>query len=155
MGSPKYTASGEIRRKKRNRVNGLYAIDIRTSEEYLRFEHSAKSDKIASYFVDLATITIKEGMKSLVVILDGNPTHKGKMQQLCKTILKEKGIQLKLKFWPLPSYSPDFNLVEYAIQLFRKKYLHHIPFDLGIDNLIEILSNTVKENKTLSPEKNS
>ena len=64
-----------------------------------------------------------KGVEKLDVFLDGNPTHKGKMQQLFSELTGSLPIEVQFHF--IAAYSPQLNLVEYAIHLIRQKLLHH------------------------------
>jgi hypothetical protein len=68
--------------RRRNKVNGLFAVDVETGEEYLKLKERAKTEDISSYFADLCRDSVQQGVRKLSVILDNNTTHKKKMRNL-------------------------------------------------------------------------
>lgn len=67
---------------KREKINGLLAIDLITGKEYLKLEPVAKTPDIAQYFVNLTTDLLLNNpqLQIINIFLDNNPTHKKKMQ---------------------------------------------------------------------------
>jgi hypothetical protein len=106
---------------KRQKKNGLFAIDAVTGKEYLSFTDQAKISDIATYIVKLASDLNKEKIIKLTLILDNNSTHKVKMKKevMERLATMPKMSSLKLEFVHTPAYSPDYNLVEYLIHLLR------------------------------------
>ena len=51
-----------------------------------------------------------------------------------------------------PTYSPNFNLVEYIIHLLRLRLLHHQNADINIQQVQEKLENYFKFNQLQTPE---
>lgn len=83
----------------------------------------ATSEEVAQYFADLAKNFQEKGYQVLKVFLDGNSTHKAKMQSIFKELTK--ALKIETYFYLIPPYSPKLNLVEYIIHLIRQKVLHH------------------------------
>ncbi len=128
--------------RRRNKVNGLLAVDVETGEEYLRLKERAKTEDISSYFAEFCRDCVQQGLRKLSVILDNNTTHKQKMRNLLELQLTELGIKekLEIEFIYTPPYSPDFNLVEYLIHQLRLQLLHHQPVGITIELIREKLS---------------
>ncbi|MBR8838790.1 MAG: IS630 family transposase [Stigonema ocellatum SAG 48.90 = DSM 106950] len=128
---------------RRNKLNGMIAVDAVTGEEYLKLTEKSKTEDVSNYFALLASDCVKQGVKKLSVILDNNSTHKQKM----KTQLQFHLINLKIhdritvEFIHTPAYSPDFNLAEYIIHLVRLQLLHHLPLGANIQQVREKLEN--------------
>jgi vacuolar-type H+-ATPase subunit D/Vma8 len=70
------------------------------------------------------------GYEQLDVFLDGNPTHKKKMQLIFGTLTPD--LKIKVNFHLIAPYSPALNLVEYAIHMIRQKILHHADCKTGL-----------------------
>ncbi len=68
--------------RRRNKVNGLLAVDVETGEEYLRLKQRAKTEDISSYFAEFCQDCVQQGLRKLSVILDNNTTHK-KRCEIC------------------------------------------------------------------------
>jgi hypothetical protein len=83
----------------------------------------AKSEQVAAYFAELACLYEMGGYEQVDIFLDGNPTHKQKMQLIFATLTPD--LKVKVNFHIMAPYSPALNLVEYAIHLIRQKILHH------------------------------
>ncbi len=64
-----------------------------------------------------------KGFIKALILLDNNPTHKQKMQDLFRK--QAQGLTIQVTFDFYPRYSPKLNLVEYLIHLIRQKCLHH------------------------------
>ena len=79
--------------KKREKLNGLLAIDAVSGEEFLRLVPTAKTEDIALYFGELCKDSIREGMKHLTIILDNNSTHKDKLRRYLWAELFTSGIE--------------------------------------------------------------
>ena len=140
--------------RRRNKVNGLLAVDVETGEEYLRLKERAKTEDISSYFAEFCRDCVQQGLRKLSVILDNNTTHKQKMRNLLELQLTELGIKEKLKveFIYTPPYSPDFNLVEYLIHQLRLQLLHHQPVGITIELLREKLEQYLSLNQLQTPQ---
>jgi hypothetical protein len=61
--------------KKREKLNGLLAIDAVSGEEFLRLVPTAKKADLALYSGELCKDCIQEIIKHLTIILDNNFTH--------------------------------------------------------------------------------
>ena len=70
----------------------------------------------------------------MTIILDNNSTDKKKIKYQLKFHLINARISDKIvvDFIHTPTYSPNFNLVEYIIHLLRLKLLHHLSLDVNI-----------------------
>jgi hypothetical protein len=101
--------------KKREKLNGLLAVDTVSGEEFLRLVPIAKTEDIALYFGELCKECIQAKIKHLTIILDNNSTHKDKLRRYLWAELFTSGIheQITVEFVYTPPYSPNFNLVEY------------------------------------------
>lgn len=123
----------------------------------------AKSEQIAAYFAELACLYEAAGYEQMDVFLDGNPTHKQKMQLIFATLTSE--LKIQVSFHIMAPYSPALNLVEYAIHLIRQKVLHHADCKAGLaqletqikelcDNLLtkEQIINILEHIETLVPD---
>ncbi len=55
--------------RRRNKVNGLLAVDAITGEEYLRLKERAKTEDVSSYFAELCLDCVQQGVKKLTVFL--------------------------------------------------------------------------------------
>jgi hypothetical protein len=82
----------------------------------------AKSEQMAAYFADLASLYQSNGFEILEIFLDRNPTHSAKMQALFKELTPD--LTIKTSFHLVAPYSPKLNLIEYAIHLIPQKVLH-------------------------------
>ena len=123
--------------KKREKLNGLLAVDTSSGEEFLRLVAIAKTEDLALYFGELCKDCIRERIKHLTIILDNNATHKDKLRRYLWAELFTLGIdeQITVEFMYTPPYSPDFNLVEYLIHLLRLRILHHLPSGTSIEEV--------------------
>lgn len=128
-------------KKRRNKLNGMLAVDAVTGEEYFKLKEKSKTEDVSSYFAELASDCWEQGVKKLSVILDNNSTHKRKMQAQLQAYLSDLKIQdkIRVEFIYTPPYSPDFNLAEYIIHLFRLQLLHHLPTSVNIQQVREKL----------------
>ena len=123
--------------KRREKLNGLLAVDAISGEEFLRLVPIAKTEDLASYFGELCQGCIQEKIKHLTIILDNNSTHKDKLRRYLWAELFTSGIdeQITVEFIYTPPYSPNFNLVEYLIHLLRLRLLHHLPSGISIEQV--------------------
>lgn len=128
---------------RRNKLNGMIAVDAVTGEEYLKLTEKSKTEDVSNYFASLANDCVKQGVKKLSVILDNNSTHKQKMKAQLQLHLINLNIQDKItvEFIHTPAYSPSFNLAEYIIHLLRLQLLHHLPLGVNIQQVRERLEN--------------
>ncbi len=60
--------------------------------------------------------------------------------------------KILVDFIHTPTYSPNFNLVEYIIHLLRLKLLHHLPLGVNIQQVQEKIENYFKFNQLQTPE---
>ena len=75
------TLARESRRmKKRERTNGLLAVEVFSAECYFQAKPKAKSVDIADFMAALAKTLHTQGYSSADIFLDNNPTHKNKMK---------------------------------------------------------------------------
>ena len=147
----KFTVPSNEKRK-RERLNGLLAVDALTGEEYIKLNPEAKSEDIAAYFYGLAVDTQREGYQQLTIILDNSPTHKKKMRRLLylKTEANPDLKHFRFKFIDTPSYSPDFNLAEYIIHQLRLQLLHHLPANVTLQDIKHKIAVFLKSNQLQS-----
>ena len=122
---------------KREKLNGLLAVDAVSGEEFLRLVPIAKTEDIALYFGELCKDCIREKIQHLTIILDNNSTHKDKLHRYlwAELFTSEIDEQITVEFVYTPPYSPNFNLVEYLIHLLRLRLLHHLPSDTSIEQV--------------------
>jgi hypothetical protein len=140
--------------RRRNKVNGLLAVDVETGEEYLKLKERAKTEDISSYFAEFCWDCVQQGITKLSVILDNNTTHKQKMRNLLETQLIELNIKeaIEIEFIYTPAYSPNFNLVEYLIHQLRLQLLHHQPGGMTIELIREKLEKYLQSNQLQTPQ---
>jgi transposase len=140
--------------RRRNKVNGLLAVDAITGEEYLKLKERAKTEDVSSYFAELCLDCVQHGVKKLTVFLDNNTTHKHKMRNLLQVNLAELNIQghIELEFLYTPPYSPNFNLAEYLVHQLRLQVLHHQPVDMTIQLVREKLQQYLHVNQLQTPQ---
>lgn len=153
---------------KREKINGLLAIDLITAKEYLKLEPAAKTPEIAQYIVNLTLDQLKDNpqLQTINICLDNNPTHKTKL----RNIITEKTIELykkrkghkkpkylpKLKDFPtinffyFAPYSPNDNPVEYDIRLMRQLCLHHLPMNTTLDQLASQLQTKIQNQQFMT-----
>ena len=136
--------------KKREKLNGLLAVDAVSGAEFLRLVPTAKTEDLALYFGELCSYCIQKRIKHLTIILDNNSTHKDKLRRYLWAELFTSGIeeQITVEFVYTPPYSPNFNLVEYLIHLLRLRLLHHLPSDKSIEQ-VELRIKTFFETQQL------
>ena len=156
---------------KREKINGLLAIDLITAKEYLKLEPVAKTPEIAQYIINLTTDQLADNpqLQTINIFLDNNPTHKKKLQSLITEIIiqlykKRKGHKRpkylpKLKDFPtinffyFAPYSPNDNPVEYGIRLMRQLCLHHLPMNTTLDQLASQLQTKIQNQQFMTPTK--
>ena len=141
-------------KKKRERLNGLLAVDAQTGQEYIQLTPTAKTEDVVDYFYDLALDTHQDGFNQLTIIMDNNSTHKDKMRYALwlKTKRQPDLQDFRLKFINTPSYSPDFNLAEYLIHQLRLTLLHHLPADVTLTDIQDKIINFFKDNHLQTPQ---
>jgi transposase len=139
--------------KKRERLNGLLAVDAVTGTEFLRLSPSAKTEDIVLYFSELCQDCLRENITHLTIILDNNSTHKHKLRRYLRAELFTAEIenQITIEFIYLPPYSPNFNLVEYLIHLLRLRLLHHLPIGTTIEQIQIRIQNFFKTHQLQTP----
>jgi hypothetical protein len=123
--------------KKREKLNGLLAVDAITGEEFIDLVPTAKTEDIALYLGELCRECVNQKIHNLTIILDNNSTHKDKLRRYLAAELFTSGLdeQITVEFIHTPPYSPDFNLVEYIIHLLRLRLLHHLPVGMTIEQV--------------------
>jgi DDE superfamily endonuclease len=121
-------------KKKREKLNGLLAVDAVSGEEFLRLTPVARTEDLALYFGELCQDCLAQNIKKLTIVLDNNSTHKNKLRRHLRSelIIREIEKEITVEFLYLPSYSPNFNLAEYLIHLLRLRLLHHLPIGTTI-----------------------
>ena len=141
-------------KKKRERLNGLLAVDAQTGQEYIQLTPTAKTEDVVDYFYDLALDTHQDGFNQLTIIMDNNSTHKDKMRYALwlKTKSQPDLQDFRLKFINTPSYSPDFNLAEYLIHQLRLTLLHHLPADVTLTDIQDKIVDFFKDNHLQTPQ---
>jgi hypothetical protein len=119
---------------RRNKLNGMISVDANTCLEYLKLKEKSKIEDVSDYFLQCSQDFLREGFDKLTVILYQDSTHKKKMKYQLKFHLINAKISDKIvvDFIHTPTYSPNFNLVEYIIRLLRLKLLHHLSLDVNI-----------------------
>ncbi|ABW32429.1 hypothetical protein AM1_C0122 (plasmid) [Acaryochloris marina MBIC11017] len=138
----------------RNKLNGLLCVDAHSGEEYFALSPQAKTEDISEYFAGLCLDSVELGYTQLCLILDNNPTHKGKMRSQLAIHLEQMGLtqSIQVEFLYLPSYSPKLNLVEYVIHLLRLRCLHHLPLGTTLTQIKQQLHEFFAANQFLSAE---
>jgi DDE superfamily endonuclease len=123
--------------KKREKLNGLLAVDAFSGEEFIRLVPTAKTEDIALYLGELCQECVREKIHHITVILDNNSTHKDKLLRYLTAELITLDIRdrITVELIHTPPYSPDFNLVEYIIHLLRLRLLHHLPIGMNIEQV--------------------
>ena len=76
------------------------------------------------------------------------------MQNLLEAQLIALGINtnIEVQFIYTPSYSPNFNLVEYLVHQLRLKVLHHQPVGMTIQMVREKLEKYLQVNQLQTPQ---
>lgn len=139
--------------QKRERLNGLLAVDAITGEEFLRLSPTSKTEDIAAYIGELCKDCVKNKVKILSLIMDNNSTHKQKLRNYLHVELMASGIreEIKVEFIYTPSYSPKFNLAEYLIHLLRLRLLHHLPIRTSLEEIETRLQEFFKTQQLQTP----
>ena len=124
-------------KKKREKLNGLLAVDAVSGEEFLRLLPVARTEDLALYFGELCQDCLAQNIKKLIIVLDNNSTHKNKLRRHLRSelIIREIEQEITVEFIYLPPYSPNFNLAEYLIHLLRLRLLHHLPIGTTIEQV--------------------
>ena len=60
--------------------------------------------------------------------------------------------KILINFIHTPTYSPNFNLVEYVIHLLRLRLLHHLTLGVNIQQVKDKLDNFFKFNQLQTPQ---
>lgn len=110
--------------KKRERTNGLLAVELFSGECHFQANKTAKSQQVAEYLAELATYYRAGGFERLQIFLDRSTTHLAKMQNAFGVLTE--GLGMQVRFHLMAPYWPALNLVEYTIHLIRLKALHHV-----------------------------
>jgi hypothetical protein len=128
---------GSDESNKREKLNGLLAVDAISGEEFIRLVPTAKTEDMALYLGELCQECVREKIERITIILDNNSTHKDKLRRYLTAELITSDIEDKIavEFIHTPPYSPDFNLVEYVIHLLRLRLLHHLPVGMTIEQI--------------------
>lgn len=123
-------------------MNGFLAVDAIHATQYFMASEVAVSEAVALFFYRLARARRKAGCHHLTIFLDNNSTHQDLMRYQLYWKLKANPAlhDFRLEFKYTPRYSPDFNLVDYAIHLVRLKLLHHLPAKTTIAEVALILA---------------
>lgn len=136
----------------------MLTIDVESGQEYLWLSSHAQSDDVARYMAHLTVEMDRQGVERVEILLDNNPTHKQKMQELYLEEVEQLGkgqgkeIKTELVFTFLPAYSPKLNLVEYAIHLLRLRCLHHRPYNMKMQQVEERIQRELQKQKLLTPQ---
>lgn len=101
----------------------MLSIDLFSADCFFQANPLAQAEQVAHYFADLASHYQQNGFRQLDIFLDRNPTHRQKMQNTFQKLTAE--LTINVRFHLIAAYSPQLNLVEYAIHLIRQKVLHH------------------------------
>jgi hypothetical protein len=97
--------------KKREKLNGLLAVDAVSGEEFLRLSPRAKTEDLVLYFGELCRDCVRQKITHLTIILDNNTTHEYKLRRYLRAELftAEMENQITVELIYLPPYSPNFN----------------------------------------------
>ena len=122
---------------RRNKLNGMISVDANTCLEYLKLKEKSKTEDVSDYFLQCSQDCLREGFDKLTIILTQDSTDKKKMKSQLKFHLINAQISDKIvvDFIHTPTYSPNFNLVEYIIHLLRLKLLHYLSLDVNIQQV--------------------
>ena len=103
----------------RNKLNGMILVNANTCLEYLKLKEKSKIEDVSDYFLQWSQDCLRERFDKLTIILPQDSTDKNKMKSQLKFHLINAQISDKIvvDFIHTPTYSPDFNLVEYIICL--------------------------------------
>ena len=112
----------------------MISVDAFTAQESLKLKEKSKAKEVSDYFLQWGQDFLTEWFDKLTIILDNNSTDKNKMKSQLKFHLINARISDKIVvyFIHTPTYSPNFNLVEYIIHILRLKLLHHLSWDINI-----------------------
>ena len=115
----------------------MISVDANTCLKYLKLKEKSKIEDVSDYFLQCYQDCLREGFEKLSIILDRDSTDKKKMKSQLKFHLINAQISDKIvvDFIHTPTYSPNFNLVEYIIHLLRLKLLHHLSLDVNIQQV--------------------
>ena len=102
---------------RRNKLNGMISVDANTCLEYLKLKEKSKIEDVSDYFLQFSQDCLREGFDKLTIVLDQDSTDKKKMKSQLKFHLINAQISDKIvvDFIYTPTYSLNFNLVEYII----------------------------------------
>jgi hypothetical protein len=128
----------------------LLSVDLHNAEYYFQANPSAKSEQIAHYFADISSHYEQKGFKKMIVFLDRNTTHKTKMQSIFAELSKDRSI--KTEFHLMAAYSPQLNLVEYAIHIIRQKILHQADCKTNLKEFEKQIKTLCDEKKILDKQ---
>lgn len=149
-------ASDESHR--RERLNGLLAVDARCGETFLDFRARSDSLTVAEYFVVLCLLLVGRGYKTIRLILDNCTSHQVKMRHHFKQLLSYILQDLYSKAMPdihfiyTPPYSPEFNLAEYFIHHLRQSCLYHTPPTMTVKQKADRVLMKLKQKPLQTPE---
>ena len=138
----------------RERLNGLLTIDLLTVKEYLKLTKESKTTDIATYLCELTSDLIIQNpnLEVIHLFLDNNPTHKKKMESVLNEQLHKLYIQNNLPKPPpavelnyFAPYTPKDNPVEYGIRLIRQLALHHLPLNITLDQIKNLLETQISK----------
>lgn len=112
------------------------------------------SEDVSDDFWELCQDCLRAGFDQLTIILDNNSTHKKLRKYQLKFHLINAQISDKIVvyFIQTPTYSPNFNWVEYIIHLLRLKLLHHLSWDVNIQQVQDKLEKFFQFNQLQTPE---
>ena len=138
----------------RNKLNGMISVDANTCLEYLKLKEKSKTEDVSDYFLQCSQDCLREEFDKLTIILDQDLTDKKKMKSQLKfhVINAQISDKIVVDFIHTPTYSPNFNLVEYIIHLLRLKLLHHLSLDVNIQQVKDILEKFFQFNQLQTPE---
>ena len=130
----------------------MISVDAITGEEHVKLTNEAKTEDVVDYFYYLSLDSKNKGYNKMTIILDNNATHKDKMRyMLWLKMRSDKRLEdFRIEYINTPAYSPDFNLAEYMIHLLRLKLLHHLPSNLGLDDIEEKIKKYLSQNQLQS-----
>ena len=115
----------------------MISVDANTCLKYLKLKEKSKIEDVSDYFLQFSQDCLREGFDKLTIIWDQDSTDKKRMKSQLKFHLINAEISDKIvvDFIHTPTYSPNFNLVEYIIHLLRLKLLHHLSLDVNIQQV--------------------
>ena len=138
---------------RRNKLNGMISVDANTCLKYLKLKEKSKTEDVSDYFLQFSQDCLREGFDKFTIILAQDSTDKNKMKSQLKFHLINAQISDKIvvDFIHTPTYSPNFNLVEYIIHLLRLKLLHHLSLDVNIQQVKDKLEKFFQFNQLQTP----